>query len=84
MKKFIVLVALISIHSNACEIVLNKMSSDAKTYYLNNGETLSQSIITKLSTQCRVKAKVMSADQVTEIKIKQLQTRIEKLKNKKA
>lgn len=82
MKKLAVLaVLLISVQSKgACHISLMKKTPTAKTFYTNQGNTISKSVIKKLSSECTFDISLMSSKMKTQIDIKRLKARLAKLK----
>lgn len=82
MKKLIAIVTLISINSAfaACEITMDKKKAKAKTAYVN-GVSVSSKIRAALESQCTIKYNVLTEAQVKEMNIKNLETRLAKLKS---
>lgn len=80
MKTLLILLTLIAFNTQAaCLIDLGVKKKGAKTYYLGNGERLSKSVISKLSSVCKFNVKVLSKKRVKSMKINRLQKRLAKL-----
>lgn len=67
-------------NANTCNIKLLLKKKDAKTYYLISGEKISKKVFEKLSGICSTSTEVMSSKQLKEIKIKELEEKLNKLK----
>lgn len=71
-----------SITTFGCELNLVKTKVDAKTYYTSQGESISKATLEKLASQCKINARVMSAEEKLKFDIKRAEARVEKLKAK--
>ncbi len=66
--------------SGNCVIHLKKKSALTKTAYTKSGESISASIIKKLSDQCEFKVSLMSLAEKRAFDIKRLRARLTKLR----
>jgi len=82
MKNIILLAAsIIAFNSQAiCTLDLGIKKPTAKTYYLSNGERLSQTMVNRLKSVCKINTHIMSAKVVRELKIKELTLKLAKAK----
>lgn len=87
MSKTLALTALITLSSlqvqAACSINLFKKKTSAKTAYTANGQSISASIIKKLSNECKFNIKLMSEKQIKKMAITRLQAKLLKLQGAK-
>lgn len=67
----------------ACTIDLYKKKLDAKTSYTLDGVSISKTIVTKLSSQCKFNIKLMSEEQKRKMAIARLKKKLVKLSEKK-
>lgn len=79
MKTLLISLLLISSAQAACNITLYNKTAGAKTSYTLEGESISQKVIAKLSTQCTFSIKTMSAAQKKAMTVKSLKKRLAKL-----
>ena len=68
--------------NTTCNITLYNKTAGAKTSYTLEGESISQKVIAKLSTQCTFSIKTMSVAQKKAMTVKSLKKRLAKLTNK--
>ena len=81
MKSIIIAVALIAAVSSVkadCTLTLALKKASAKTYYLNNGERLSKTMVDRIKSQCAIKTRVMTKSQAKQLKIKELEIKLAK------
>ena len=84
MKSLLILIVLITTSTSyaACEITVYKKKASAKTSYTKSGASISKSVITKLSDQCKFAVKLMSERQRNAMTVTRLKQRLAKLQAK--
>ncbi len=82
MKKTLTVIALLSIvgsaHAKDCKLSLQVKKSGAKTFYLGNGEKLSNTMKKRLAPFCDFSINVMSEKDAKALKIKALVKKLAK------
>jgi len=84
MKKLLLITTLLGTlsASAACELTLSLKKDGAKTAYAANGVSISSKIREALSTQCSIKYRVMTKEEIKKMDIERLQKRLSKLQAK--
>lgn len=85
MKNLLLITGLLTIafNSNAnCVLDVKVKKQSSKTYYLASGERLSESIVKRLSSVCKINRSVMSERELRLMKVKELEMKIAKAKAK--
>ena len=83
MKNLILIAALTLITINAqaaCELTLKVKKPTSKTYYLTNGEKITERYKEKLEGVCKLNVEVMSDETLKDLKVAELERKSKKLK----